>query len=128
MNVGTPTQITPWLFPRFLLLVFCVMAVWPLLGVAASFSILEKMSEAVLLFGGLTVLFLLPVNMLVPFNESGFVTAIIIVWLLIWAGCTLWFTSGSSTRGLQLAALVVVSSISLCQSVLGFLMLLGKYV
>ena len=88
----------------------------------------DKISEAVLLFGGLTALLLLPVYLIVPLSETGFGIAIIAIWLLIWIGGSVWFTSGSRTRRAQITVLAVLSGISLCQATLAFLMILGKNV
>ena len=89
---------------------------------------LEQTSEALLLFGGLTALLLLPVCLVVPLSENDFGIAIIMVWILVWVACSLFFMRGSRTRRVQLIVLVVASSISLVQAALGFLMILGKSV
>ena len=48
---------TAFHFPGFLLITFGAMVVWPMLAIAAGFSMLENISEVTLLFGGLTTLF-----------------------------------------------------------------------
>lgn len=88
----------------------------------------DKTSEAVLFFGGFTALLLLPVYVILPLSETALGIAIITVWLFIWIGCSLLLTSGSRTRSAQNTGLAVLSGISLAQSALAFLMILGKNV
>ena len=128
VNIATHNGRAAWQFPAFLALTFGAMAVWPMLGIAVSFSMFDKISEAVLFFGGFTALLLLPVYVIVPLSETGFGIAIIAIWLFIWIGCSSWFTSGSRTRSAQTTVLAVLSGISLAQSALAFLMILGKSV
>ncbi len=117
---------TAWHFPAFLALTFGAMVVWPVLGIAASFSMFDEISEAVLFFGGFTALLLLPLYASLPLSETVFGIAIIAIWVLLWSGGSIWFTSGSRTRRAQIAVLAVLSGISLGQSALAFLMILGK--
>ncbi|MGI9469874.1 MAG: hypothetical protein ACR2OA_22320 [Rubripirellula sp.] len=128
MNIATHDDRAAWHFPAFLALTFGAMVVWPMLGIAASFSMFDKISEAVLLFGGLTALLLLPVYVILPLSETVFGIAIIAIWLLIWIGGSLWFMPGSRTGRSQITVLAVLSGISLAQSALAFLMILGKHV
>ncbi len=128
MNIATHDDRAAWHFPAFLALTFGAMVVWPMLGIAASFSMFDKISEAVLLFGGLTALLLLPVYLILPLSETVFGIAIIAIWLLIWIGGSLWFMPGSRTGRSQITVLAVLSGISLAQSALAFLMILGKHV
>jgi hypothetical protein len=97
-----------------------------MLGIAASFSMFDKISEAVLFFGGFTALLFLPVYASLPLSETVFGIAIIAIWVLLWSGGSIWFTSGSRTRRAQITVLAVLSGISLGQSALAFLMILGK--
>ena len=128
MNIATHHDRAAWQFPAFLALTFGAMAVWPMLGIAVSFSMFDKISEAVLFFGGFTALLLLPVYVILPLSETTFGIAIIAIWLFIWIGCSLWLTSGSRTRSAQTTVLAVLFGISLAQSALAFLMILGKSV
>ena len=128
MNIATHHDRAAWHFPAFLALTFGAMVLWPMLGIAASVSMFDKISEAVLLFGGLTALLLLPVYLIHPLSETVFGIAIIAIWLLLWIGGSIWFTSGSRTRRAQITVLAVLSGISLCQAALAFLMILGKNV
>ena len=93
---------------------------------AASSSLFDRISEAVLFLGGITALLPLPVYIILPQSETVFGIAIITVWVLIWIGGSVWFTSGSRTRRAQVTALAVLSGISLGQSALAFLLILGK--
>ena len=128
MNIATRKVRAAWHIHAILALTFGAMVLWPMLGIAASVSMFDKISEAVLLFGGLTALLLLPVYLIFPLSETGFGIAIIAIWLLIWIGGSVWFTSGSRTRRAQITVLAVLSGISLCQATLAFLMILGKNV
>lgn len=128
MNISTPDDRAAWHFPAFLALTFGAMVVWPLIGIAASFPMFDKISEAVLLFGGLTALLLLPVYVILPLSETVFGIAIIAIWLFIWIGGSLFFMPRSRTRRVQIIVLAVLSGISLCQSAFAFLMILGKNV
>ena len=85
-------------------------------------------TEAVLLFGGFTGLLLLPIYMVFTLSESALGIAIMIIWILTWIGPSLWLLSRTRTRRLKFVVVSVLSGISLLQSVLGFLMILGKNV
>ena len=119
---------TAFHFPGFFLITFGAMVVWPMLAIAAGFSMLENISEVTLLFGGLTTLFFLPVVVILPSIEEIFEILIIATWLFMWIGCSFWFTSKSHSLRAQLIVLIVLSTISLGQSALGLLMILGKSV
>ena len=117
-----------WNRAAFLTMTFVFMVIWPLLGVAASSSMFDKSSEALLLFGGLSLLLLLPIYAFFPLSETMFGVVIIAIWLLLWVAPSIWVTNRSATRQSQIVALALLSAISLMQSVLGFLMILGKSV
>ena len=110
MNSSTTTDQSPRLLP-FLALTFFAMVVWPLLGIAASYSMFSKPTEAVLLFGGLTVVLLLPIYMVLTLSESAFGIAIMIIWMLTWIGPSLWFMSRTRTRRLQFTLVAILSGI-----------------
>ena len=127
MTSSTTTDQRPRLL-TFLALTFLAMVVWPLLGIAASYSMFSKPTEAVLLFGGLAGVLLLPLYMVVTLSESAFGIAIMTIWMLTWIGPSLWFVSRTRTRRLRFTLVAILSGISLFQSALGFLMILGKNV
>ena len=58
-----------WHFPIFLALTFGAMVVWPVLGIAASSLLFDRISEAVLFLGGITALLPLPVYIILPQSE-----------------------------------------------------------
>ncbi len=128
MNKPKQYEQAAWQLPAFLAMTFGAMIVWPMVGFAASFSLFDRPSEAVLLFGGISGLLLLPVYAIFPLSETVFGIAIIVLWLLIWIGSSFWFTIGPRKRHTQMIVLAVLSSISLGQATLGFLMILGKNV
>jgi hypothetical protein len=115
-------------FTEFLVFAFVAMVVWPVIGSAASFSLFDKPSDAVLLFGGLIGILLLPIYAIFPVNETVFGIAVAAIWIVTWFGCSLWFATATGKRRTQWIALIVLSSISLCQTALGVLMILGKSV
>ena len=104
------------------------MAVWPLLGIAASYSMFNKPTEAALLFGGLTGILLLPIYLVFTPSELAFGVAIMVIWILTWIGPSLWFLYRPRSRRLQSVVVSILSVFSLLQSALGFLMILGKNV
>ena len=128
MNQPKQDERAAWQWPAFLAMTFGVMIVWPMLGFAASFSLFDRPSEAVLLFGGVSGLILLPVYAIFPLSETVFGIAITVIWLLIWIGSSFWFTIGTRKRHTQMIVLAVLSSISLGQAALGLVMILGKNV
>lgn len=117
-----------WRLPTFLGFAFAAMILWPMIGIAFSFSMFDKTSEAVLLFGGLSGLLLLPIYVIFPLSETVFGMAIVVIWLLIWILASVWLTSGTPSRRTQIIGLATLSGISLMQAALGFLMIIGKSV
>lgn len=112
---------------RALLGSLMVMLPWPILGIAIclGFSLFEEFGEAVFLFGSVTMIFLLPlalvVNSMWIFGTlSGF------VWLLV---LFLPFTFGKSSilRKLNVQTVWVLQSLfSAAQAGVGFMIVLGK--
>lgn len=127
VNTSTTADLRPRLLP-FLTLTFVAMVLWPLLGIAASYSMFSKPTEAVLLFGGLSGILLLPIYLVFTLSESAFGIAIMVIWMLTWIGPSLWFLSRPRPRRLRFTLVAILSGISLFQSALGFLMILGKNV
>ena len=74
----------------------------------------------------LTGVLLVPIYMVFTLCESVFSIAIMIIWMLTWIGPSLWFLSRPRPRRSQFTAVAILSAISLVQSALGFLMILGK--
>ena len=128
MNKTEHDERVAWQWPAYLAMTFGAMIIWPVLAIAVSFSLFDRPSEAVLLFGGISGLLLLPVYAIFPFSETVFGTAIIVIRLLIWIGSSFWFTIGPRKRRTQMIVLAVLPVISLGQATLGFLMILGKNV
>ncbi len=99
MNKPKQYEQAAWQLPAFLAMTFGAMIVWPMVGFAASFSLFDRPSEAVLLFGGISGLLLLPVYAIFPLSETVFGIAIIVIWLFIWIGSSFWFTIRPRKRG-----------------------------
>lgn len=112
----------------FLSLTFLAMILWPMLGIAASSSMFAKPTEAVLLFGGISGILLLPIYVVATPSESAYGVMILVVWLLIWLVPSLWLTSRPANRRSQITLAAVLSAISFAQAALGLLMILGKNV
>ena len=128
MNTPTQSEKRGRHSPAFFALTFVAVIVWPLLGIAASLSMYDDISEAAILFGGFTAVLLLPVYMVFPASETLYAVAIIAIWLLVWIVPSVWFTSKPRTRGSQFLFLAILSGVSFAQAALGFLMILGKSV
>ena len=102
---------------------------WPLLalGTCLGWSLFDRVSEAMLLFGGVSVIFLLPVGLLNP-PEWVFGVLIGAIWVLVLVLPTIlvarrWLRP----RGLALMYVLQVA-FSLLQAGLGLLMVWGKNV
>jgi hypothetical protein len=113
--------------PRALLGSLLVMLPWPLVGIAAclGLSLFEKSSEAIFMFGSVTMLFLLPLAFVVS-SEWVFGALIGIVWLLV-----LFLPLGLGKKSLHPRfrvglVLVYQSLFSAIQAGFGFLVILGK--
>lgn len=114
--------------PRALWGSLLVMLPWPLLGMAAclGFSLFEKPSETIFLFGSVTMIFLFPIGMIVN-SEWIFGVLVGLVWLIA-LFAPLWFGKKSLHTRFHVAILLACQSLfSAAQAGLGFLMILGKY-
>lgn len=104
------------------------MAPWPMLGIAAclGLSLFEDSGEALFMFGSVTMIFLLPLALVVDsmwiFGAlSGF------VWLLVFL-LPLCFSMKSFHPKLHIQIVLVCQSLfPAIQAVVGFLVVLGKY-
>lgn len=108
---------------------FLVMLPWPMLGIGVclGLSIFEEASEAVLMFGGLTLIFSLPLGLVVS-SEWIFGALIGLVWLLALV-LPLWFDEKAMHDKFNVVAILAGQSLfSAIQAGLGFLMILGKSV
>lgn len=127
-SVEPPVLVTTVPFPaRYILVSLVVMLPWPLFGILAclGLSLFDKPSEAVLMFGGVTLFFLLPLALIT--NEQ-WVYAVIIgtLWLVVLLA-PLWFSRKIAHPRFNMAMIFVLQSlISAIQAGLGFLMILGK--
>jgi hypothetical protein len=124
----TETEVSrswPRLVTFFILALFAVV-VWPLLGIVVSDPMFDNNSEAVLLFGGLTALLLLPLYVFVDLSENGFEITIIVIWILSWIVPYVWYASHPRSRPSEILFLAITSAISFAQAGIGFLMILGK--
>jgi hypothetical protein len=111
-----------------------VMLPWPILGIGTclGLSLLERSSEAVFMFGGATLILLLPlvlfVSSLFENSEWIFIALIGVVWLLA-LSLPLWLGRRVAQTGFNLMAVLACQSLfSAIQAGLGFLMIIGKHV
>ncbi|MEO1524505.1 MAG: hypothetical protein AAFX06_03675 [Planctomycetota bacterium] len=114
-----------WTVPSLLGMSLLGMTLWPVLGVAVSYTMFDAPSEALLLFGSFIMIVLIPIYA-VTASELVLGGLVIAIWLGIWTGSSLWMASWPR-RG-QLGGLLILSLLSLMQAGLGFLMILGKAV
>ncbi|MDX1925397.1 MAG: hypothetical protein SFV81_02690 [Pirellulaceae bacterium] len=119
----------PVSFPRRALLKsLAVMLPWPMLGIFAclSLSLFEKSTEAIFMFGSVTMLFLLPLAF-VQIAEWVFGVLIGIVWLLVLL-LPLCFSKKSLHPKYHVEFVLAGQSLfSAIQAGMGFLVVLGKY-
>lgn len=126
---GSPKYDAVISFPkRAILGSLLVMLPWPMIGIAAclGLSLFEESGEAIFMFGSVTMIFLLPLALVVDsmwiFGAlSGF------VWLLVLL-LPLCFSMKSFHPKLHIQIVLVCQSLfSAIQAVVGFLVVLGKY-
>ncbi|XZE54324.1 hypothetical protein SH139x_000283 [Planctomycetaceae bacterium SH139] len=104
-----------------------VMLPWPMLAIGAclSWSLLDTISESVLVFGGITMLFLLPLGFFVS-SEWIFGVLIGCVWFFVLL-LPLWFGKKPKQQKFGITVVYCCQSVfSAIQAGLGFLMILGK--
>lgn len=123
-----PLSVPPVTFPKKSLVVsLLVMSPWPILGIAAcvGLSLFEKSHEAIMLFGGVTMIFLVPLAFFVT-AEWIFGTLIGISWLSV-ALLPLWLANKSQHPMVHGQTVYILQSLfSAAQAGLGFLIILGK--
>lgn len=104
-----------------------VMIPWPLLGIAGCMgvAVLERSSEMLFMFGGVTLLFLLPLAFIVT-AEWIYGVLIAIVWLVVLLLPSFRRRNSVQPR-IKLTNILIGQSIfSAIQAGLGFLMIIGK--
>jgi Flp pilus assembly protein TadB len=111
------------------LLSFLIMAPWPLIafGLCTMGSIFEQSSDFILLFGGVTLLFMIPLGLLGP-PEWVFSATIGLVWLIVLFLPVVLVASQRLQRRKLLVAYVLQAVFSAIQAGLGLLMLAGRQV
>jgi hypothetical protein len=108
---------------------FLVMIPWPLIGIVASWglSLFESVGESIFMFGGVTMILLLPLALFV--NSVWVFGAIaVLVWLFV-VYLPIVFGHRLTRIGISLPIIFVGQSLfSAMQAGLGFLIVLGKQV
>lgn len=105
-----------------------VMAPWPLLGIMLAHPYFDRSSEAIGLFGGITLFFLIPLALLSVPSEGLLLTIMMLVWiatalipdLALRRHLTAWWAV-ALLLGLQTA-------FAFAQAVMGLLLIVGKSV
>ncbi len=108
---------------------FLVMIPWPLMGLAACWglSLFESVGESIFMFGGVTMILLLPLALLVNSVEV-FGAIAVLVWLSVLYLPNV-FEQRLTRLGISLPIIFVGQSLfSAIQAGLGFLIVLGKQV
>lgn len=125
-----PLNDAPDYFPRSAILSsILVMLPWPMIGIAAclSLSLFEKSTEAIWMFGSVTMIFLFPLAFIVT-AEWVYGAFIGIIWLLV-LFLPLVFRRKSLHRTFHVQAVLILQSIfSAVQAGFGFLVVLGKQI
>jgi uncharacterized membrane protein SirB2 len=106
-----------------------IMALWPMIafGLCAVSSIFEQSSDFILLFGGVTLLFLLPLGLLDP-PDWIFSATIGLVWMIVLVLPVVLAASQRVSRKKLVIAFVLQAVFSAMQAGLGLLMLAGRQV
>lgn len=112
---------------RALLGSLLVMLPWPMLGIAAcvGLSLFEKSSEAIFMFGGVTMFFLLPLGLYVS-SEWIFGVLIGAVWLAALVLPLLFATKSIHAKSRIELIFLCQAIFSAIQAGLGFLLIVGK--
>lgn len=107
---------------KTLLTSFAVMAPWPLVAFLLVQSMVGRADEVALLFGGITMIFLLPVFLIAPNANLILVILVVAVWIIV---C---IVPAFIPKWRNKNAYIVQTCFALGQALLGGLMLLGKAV
>lgn len=125
-----PLDTAPVSFPRRALLAsLAVMLPWPILGIWAclSLSLFEKSTEAIFMFGSVTMIFLFPLGFVVD-SEWVWGALIGVVWLLALL-LPVCFRRKSLHPRLHVQLVLIGQTLfSAIQAGLGFLIVLGKQI
>jgi hypothetical protein len=125
-----PLNDAPDQFPKSAIQVsILVMLPWPMIGIAAcsSLSLFEKSTEAIWMFGSVTMIFLFPLAFIVT-AEWVYGAIIGLVWLLV-LFLPLVFRRTSLHRTFHLQTVLILQSIfSAIQAGFGFLVVLGQQI
>ncbi len=105
-----------------------VMAPWPILGIMLVRSIFERESEALALFGGVTLFPLMILGIVVPLPEPVILGVMVLVWFAAALVPDLLLRRRLRTWPAIAALLGMQSGFSLAQAVMGALLLMGRSV
>ena len=115
----------PWMFAASLI----AMLPWPLIaiGLCVTGSMFEQSNEFILMFGGVTMIFLLPIGMFDP-PEWVFTAIFVVVWVFVLLLPVLFAARRKLQRGHLVVAYVLQTGFSIAQAGLGLLMIVGRNV
>ena len=102
---------------------------WPLFGISLCMmgAIFEQANDFTLLFGGVTLIFLLPLALVDP-PEWVLVVIFIFVWIFVFVLPALLVALGKLRKNNLIVAYVLQAVFSVAQAVLGMLMIVGRSV
>ena len=114
-------------------LTLIVMAPWPIIGLIVTnyAGVLNRIDESALLFGGVTMIFFIPLAFVLPATNLAnliFSAVAYIIWLTIATVPPIIITRRTTRRAPLVWMLVIASMLSLVQMLLGALMLFTKSV
>ncbi len=115
-----------WKLPLIVLSSFVVMIPWPLLGIALSYRMFDQPDEAVLLFGGVTALFVVPIMLVASLSEAVFSAIILAAWCSALLFPPILMSRRHPSRQAIASLLVIQTAFSFAQAAMGILMILGK--
>ena len=114
-------------------LTLIVMAPWPIIGLIVTnyAGVLNRIDESALLFGGVTMIFFIPLAFVLPATNLAnliFSAVAYIIWMTIATVPPIIITRRTARRTPLVWMLVITSMLSLVQMLLGALMLFTKSV
>jgi hypothetical protein len=113
--------------PLVLLISLVIMAPWPMIafGLCTMGSIFEQSNDFILLFGGVTLLFMIPLGLLDP-PEWAIIAAIGLAWMIVLVLPVVLAARQRLSRKKLVVAYVLQAVFSATQAGLGLLMLAGR--
>ena len=114
----------------WILYTLLVMAPWPIIGIVAtnSMRVLDRTDEITFLFGGISLIFLIPLAFVIPMSDTAFGTLAYVIWGLSAVLPPVIVVRRATRLSPLIWMLGTLSAFSLVQALMGGLMLLTKSV